>query len=179
MTLIVVILVFYSYMPSAPITVYGVCNLILSLVSVGGIFLIIYVRRIFKFILRKLIYFVKDVSRYIKGLSHAIFVSVFLVLVDTFINLILFITYKDQYSNSCITSSSNKLSTSLNNSSLSNDFLGQDYYNCHNLWQDELKFSIIFFILMLAFYVSKKKKNRLKVTSNSYCLIGLLGVMYC
>jgi hypothetical protein len=39
------------------------------------------------------------------------------------------------------------------NNTLTFDFSSADYYNCHNLWQDELKFGIIFYVLMFAFYV--------------------------
>lgn len=97
-------------------------------------------------------------SRYVKGLSHAILVSVFIVLVDSFINVILFITNKEDYYNWCIRTASNALLSSLNTSTIQIDG-SRDYYNCHNLWQDELKFGIIFYILMFAFYVRQTQKE--------------------
>ncbi|KAI9485822.1 MAG: hypothetical protein EXX96DRAFT_546641 [Benjaminiella poitrasii] len=130
---------FFSYMSSAPITVYGVVNLILSLVSMGGIAIII-----------------TNVNRYVRTFSHAIFVSVFIVLVDAFVNIILFITYQTNFRNDCVRDSSHSIiqnvNNTLNGTMPSFDFT-QDYYNCQNLWQDELKFGIIFYVLMFAFYV--------------------------
>lgn len=132
---------FYSYLPQAAITVYGVVNLILSLVSVGGLIILIV-----------------DVGRHVRTFSHAIFVCVFLVLVDGFINIILFITNQSNFNNWCVTTSSQTIIQNVNasgaNTTLSGfDFSNGDFYNCHNLWQDELKFGIIFYILMFAFYV--------------------------
>ncbi|KAI8370299.1 hypothetical protein BD560DRAFT_397050 [Blakeslea trispora] len=129
---------FYSYMPSAPITVFGVANLILSLVSIGG-----------------MIVLVTNFSPYVHTLSHAIFVSVFIVLVDTFVNIVLFITSKSDYYNWCINASSDRITRGLStgtNSTLPLFNFSNDYYNCHSLWEDELKFGIVFYILMLAFY---------------------------
>jgi hypothetical protein len=89
--------------------------------------------------------------------SHAVFVCVFLVLVDTFVNVILFITSRFDYHNWCISTSSNHIlqnvNTTLNGTAPPFDF-AQDFYNCYDLWEDELKFGIIFLVLMLAFYVN-------------------------
>ncbi|OBZ84564.1 hypothetical protein A0J61_07388 [Choanephora cucurbitarum] len=129
---------FYSYMPSAPITVFGVANLILSLVSIGGIIVLM-----------------TNFSPYVHTLSHAIFVSVFIVLVDTFVNIVLFITSQSNYYSSCTNTSSNRITldlTSSTNSTLPAFDFSNDYYNCRHLWEDELKFGIVFYILMLAFY---------------------------
>jgi hypothetical protein len=81
-----------------------------------------------------------------------------MVLVDTFVNVILFITSKIDYRNWCISTSSNDITQSMNttlNSTVPQFDFVQDFYNCHSLWEDELKFGIIFFILMLAFYVNE------------------------
>ncbi|KAI8046974.1 uncharacterized protein B0P05DRAFT_482285 [Gilbertella persicaria] len=123
---------------SSPTTVFGVANLILSLVSIGGIVVLI-----------------TNFGPYVHTLSHAIFVSVFIVLVDTFVNVILFITSKADYYNWCINTSSNAIRQNLNtttNGSIPTFDFSNDYYNCHSLWEDELKFGIIFYILLFAFY---------------------------
>jgi hypothetical protein len=99
----------------------------------------------------------------VKGLSHAIFVCVFIVLVDSFVNVILFITNKDNYYNWCINAASNTFIQSINNATIQIN-TNQDYYNCHNLWQDELKFGIIFYILMFAFYVRHTHTYSFSVT---------------
>ncbi|CAO3663706.1 hypothetical protein CU097_010464 [Rhizopus azygosporus] len=128
----------YSYMTQAATMVYGVVNLILSLVSAGGIVILII-----------------DRGTHVTSLSHAIWVSVFLVLVDGLVNVILFIINKTDYHSWCINSSSSTIQkdfTSGNNTVNNFDFQ-HDYYNCNHLWQDEVKFGIIFYILMFAFYV--------------------------
>ncbi|CAO3625362.1 unnamed protein product [Mucor fragilis] len=129
---------FFTYMINAPIMVYGVANLILSLVSVGGIFI-----------------FITRADRHVHTFSHAIFVCVFIVLVDAFANLVIFITDKDNYHNQCVSEASttmiNNVNNAMNGTQTSFDY-NNDYYNCDNLWQDELKFGIIFYVLQFAFY---------------------------
>ncbi|KAL7333511.1 hypothetical protein PS15p_202404 [Mucor circinelloides] len=130
--------VFFTYMINAPIMVYGVANLILSLVSVGGIFI-----------------FITRADRHVHTFSHAIFVCVFIVLVDAFANLVIFITDQSNYHNQCVSEASTTIVTNVNNAlngtQTTFDY-NSDYYNCDNLWQDELKFGIIFYVLQFAFY---------------------------
>lgn len=47
----------------------------------------------------------------------------------------------------------NNVNNAMNGTQTSFDY-NNDYYNCDNLWQDELKFGIIFYVLQFAFYVS-------------------------
>ncbi|KAF7731376.1 hypothetical protein EC973_000184 [Apophysomyces ossiformis] len=139
----------------APITVFGVVNLILGLVALGGLFAV----------------FV-NMMQYIRTLAHAIWVSIFLVLVDGFINVILFITIRGDYLNSCIASASTTLNQnvqhSVSNGSVGFNFARDDFYNCDKLWQDELKFSFIAILLMIVLYVYW-----------AACIHSLSHKMYC
>ncbi|CEP10322.1 hypothetical protein [Parasitella parasitica] len=124
--------VFFTYMINGPIIAYGLVNLGLSIVAMGGIVVL-----------------VTGSYHHIKTLSHAIFVAVFGVIVDAFANVVVFITQKDNYQAQCVAQASTTISSNLNNASFDNR---TDYYNCNSLWQNELKFSIIFLVLQFAFY---------------------------
>ncbi|KAI8975245.1 hypothetical protein BDF20DRAFT_836663 [Mycotypha africana] len=119
--------------------IYGVANLVLSLVSVAGMIIII-----------------TNVSRYVRTFSHATFVCVFLVIVDGFVNMILFITTKVEFQNWCVDKSSSimmqNVNNALNETSAQQMNFSNDYYNCSALWEDEMKFAIIAFVLMFLAY---------------------------
>ncbi|KAI8394205.1 uncharacterized protein BYT42DRAFT_609940 [Radiomyces spectabilis] len=129
---------FFSYMPREPVLVFGVANLILTLVSLGGLFALF-----------------MDRWEVVRRFSHAVWVSIFLVLVDGLVNVILFITVRNDFQDWCISASSNHLQHLLPNSTDSTnfDYQGGDFYNCDKLWQDELKFSFMAIILMMVLYV--------------------------
>ncbi|KAL1928562.1 hypothetical protein VTP01DRAFT_2918 [Rhizomucor pusillus] len=132
---------FYSFLSQAPLLVFGVTNLILSVVAVGG-----------------LVALYLDRYDYVRTASHAVFVGVFIVLVDGFVNVILFITQRDDYVTDCIGSASVQLNSTItnsNNSTLTSvtTRLNQDIYNCHRTWEDELKFGLLSIIMMIGFYV--------------------------
>ncbi|KAG0169313.1 hypothetical protein DFQ28_001150 [Apophysomyces sp. BC1034] len=110
--------------------------------------------------------------QYIRTLSHAIWVSIFLVLVDGFINVILFITVRGDYQDWCVASASttinNNVQSSFPNSSVPFNFARSDFYNCDKLWQDEFKFSFIAILLMIVLYVYW-----------AACIHSLSHKMYC
>lgn len=84
--------------------------------------------------------------------------TVFIVLVDGFINVILFITNHDNYINWCINSTSTELEGGLSNATTNAIVnLDQDFYNCHRTWEDELKFGLLATLMMIGFYVSEKE----------------------
>ncbi|ORY97912.1 hypothetical protein BCR43DRAFT_490545 [Syncephalastrum racemosum] len=124
---------FYSHLDTAAILVFGVCNLIHAVISLGCL---------------GALYL--DRWEFIRSASHSVFVGVFLVLVDGLINAILFITRRSEYTQWCIDSTSNQLGNSINNTSLASS---QDFYNCNRTWQDELKFGLMAILMMIAFYV--------------------------
>ncbi|KAI8372186.1 hypothetical protein BD560DRAFT_395417 [Blakeslea trispora] len=75
--------------------------------------------------------------------------SVAIVLIDTFINTILFIVRRDQYIEWCIDSATDRLDSLLSSDRLQNP---NDVYNCQRTWESELKFTVLSTILMILFY---------------------------
>ncbi|KAI8354098.1 hypothetical protein EDC96DRAFT_516827 [Choanephora cucurbitarum] len=76
--------------------------------------------------------------------------SVAIVLIDTFINTILFIVRRDQYLQWCIGSATDRLDSILSNDRFSAN--PNDVYNCQRTWESELKFTLLSTILMIVFY---------------------------
>lgn len=97
----------------------------------------------------------------------------------------MFIAKKDSYVQWCI----NTTSASLNREFLDQQqqrqfsFNQQDFYNCNRTWEDELKFTILCTILIMALYVKKKKKSNLYQKSihtlRKLDLLGLLLIFIC
>lgn len=79
-------------------------------------------------------------------------VAVAAVLVDSLINAIIFMTLRSSYNTWCINNASNRFHTAVNGTAA--DMLDQDFYNCDRAWQDELKFGLLSFMMMTAFYAS-------------------------
>lgn len=83
-------------------------------------------------------------------------IGVFVILVDTLVNVIIFIVIQDDYKTWCIGSSSGALQTGVEsalNSNATNINFSADFYNCQRTWEDELKFGMLSLIMMLIFYV--------------------------
>ncbi|RCI03441.1 hypothetical protein CU098_007286 [Rhizopus stolonifer] len=75
--------------------------------------------------------------------------TVAVVLIDTLINMILFIVQRDHYVEWCI-STSDSLNLILENYQL--PIVKNDFYNCNRAWQDELKFTILSTLVMILVY---------------------------
>jgi hypothetical protein len=83
-------------------------------------------------------------------------IGVFVILVDTLVNVIIFIVIQDDYKSWCIGSSSGALQTGVEsalNSNATNINFSADFYNCQRTWEDELKFGMLSLIMMMIFYV--------------------------
>jgi hypothetical protein len=90
----------------------------------------------------------------VTALSHAVWVCVGLVLVSLFANVIVFIKDPDDYIvTQCIIDASNSLNQALSKAINATLNSSDDFYHCSRLREDEMKFGIVFFILMLSFYV--------------------------
>jgi hypothetical protein len=106
---------------------------------------------------------------YIRNLSHAVWSSIFIILVDIIINVILFIINRPSYNTVCINDAANRMGRSVqaafpNGTSVNLNFTtNSDFYNCDKMWQDELKFSILSIIVIFVLYVSLRyiKKQHL------------------
>ncbi|KAI8145983.1 hypothetical protein BJV82DRAFT_31328 [Fennellomyces sp. T-0311] len=124
---------FYSYLTQAPLLVYGVANLLFSVVALlalGALYL--------------------DVWEYIRTAQHAIFTCIFIVLVDGVINVILFITERGEYIKWCVSGGSNNLQPVVDNTAVN---VEHDFYNCSRTWEDELKFGLLSILMMIGFYI--------------------------
>ncbi|KAG2217285.1 hypothetical protein INT45_005387, partial [Circinella minor] len=90
-------------------------------------------------------------------LAHrTMWVVVFIFVVNFFINIILFGVHRPSFKDWCINNSRNQLdaimSPNNNNTETTIDNIG-NIYNCDKLWEDELKFSIVLFIMMTICYL--------------------------
>ncbi|KAI9318740.1 hypothetical protein BX666DRAFT_2026165 [Dichotomocladium elegans] len=128
---------FYSYLQQAPLSVFGVANLFLGVVALFAI---------------AATYL--DVYEYILVVSHALYVAIGAVLIDQFVNAILFIVYRGDYTEWCITTHFENFGPVLSNITASDTTADQhDFYNCDRTWQDELKFGFLAFFMMASFYI--------------------------
>ncbi|KAI9033983.1 hypothetical protein CLU79DRAFT_830331 [Phycomyces nitens] len=131
---------FFSYLPNGPIMAYGITNLVLALVSLWGLFAIFY-----------------DEPNFLRPFSHATWVGVMAVLIDGFVNVIIFITIHSDYQYWCIIDSGNSLITKFNAASITltipTEIRTLDLYNCGKLWDNEVKFSFIVNVFMIVIYV--------------------------
>ncbi|KAG2173119.1 hypothetical protein INT43_004492 [Umbelopsis isabellina] len=133
---------FYSYIDNTALMVFGAINLIFALVALSGLG-VMFINR----------------AWYIRNLSHAIWSSVFIVLVDIIINLILFIINRQVYNSDCVQDAATRMGRSVqaafpNGTSVNLNFTTtSDFYNCDEMWQDELKFSILSVIVIFVLYV--------------------------
>lgn len=87
---------------------------------------------------------------------------VIVFLIDFFVNMVLFGVQQSQFQDWCINKSRGSIRTELQSVVASNNGTqltftsnvpGSDLYNCTRLWQDEVKFSVITFVMMAVCYV--------------------------
>ncbi|KAI9489291.1 hypothetical protein BDB00DRAFT_843740 [Zychaea mexicana] len=126
---------FFSRLAHAPLIVFGVANLlfaIVALLALGALY--------------------RDLLGYIRTAQHAIVICIFIVLVDGFINTILFITQRGDYINWCISGGSRDFQPVIGDTS-SPISVERDFYNCSRTWEDELKFGLLSIFMMIGFYV--------------------------
>ncbi|KAI8336698.1 hypothetical protein BC941DRAFT_53189 [Chlamydoabsidia padenii] len=121
---------FYSYMSQAPLLVFGVCNLALFIISLGGLFTLFL-----------------NLAHAVQVFSHSLWVAVFLVLADTFVNMILFATMRSEYQGWCTSAALSQISDTTHLDTTN------DLFNCDKLWQDEFKFSLVCEFLMVNIYL--------------------------
>lgn len=82
------------------------------------------------------------------------------LITDMVINIIIFIVKRPQYVQWCIDANSNQLNAVLQDTQISTAPIGgfdttvNDFYNCNRSWEDELKFSILSWVLLTTVYVS-------------------------
>lgn len=91
-------------------------------------------------------------------------VVVFIFITDLFVNIIIFGVQRPNFSDWCIDTSRQQVQDQItNNNGTVLDFTpnrtNSDLYNCDRLWQDELKFAIVLFIMITICFVSLQLKD--------------------
>ncbi|KAI9321793.1 hypothetical protein BX666DRAFT_1850740 [Dichotomocladium elegans] len=133
------ILSFQSKSRTIPLIIFGVVNLLLTILSFYGL----------------IVMYINDVD-FIRGFSHCTWTILFFVLVDSLVNFVYFITHHDQYLSKCIQAAAETLSGPPTTNGTASipvpDINTRDYYNCDRLFQDEVKFGLISVILMIILY---------------------------
>ncbi|KAL1935235.1 hypothetical protein VTP01DRAFT_4375 [Rhizomucor pusillus] len=91
--------------------------------------------------------------------SHrTMWVVVFIFITDLFVNIIIFGVQRPNFSDWCIDASRQQVQDQItNNNGTVLDFTpnrtNSDLYNCDRLWQDELKFAIVLFIMITICFI--------------------------
>lgn len=89
-----------------------------------------------------------------KAASFIINCVVFVLLVDMTVNTILFIVRRSEYIKWCSAPNAQLLHYTIFQNNDLDAISGQDFYNCGRTWEDELKFSVLSTVVMIAVYVS-------------------------
>ncbi|CAO3599480.1 unnamed protein product [Absidia cylindrospora] len=97
---------------------------------------------------------------------RSVWLMVITFLIDYFVNMVLFGVQQSQFQDWCIDKSREAVNSELSNVIASNsnngttvqltfspNVPGSDLYNCTRLWQDEVKFSVITFVMIAVCYV--------------------------
>lgn len=81
---------------------------------------------------------------------------VFIFLTDLFVNVIVYGVQRPQFNDWCVNRSRDLLDTNNNGTQINftPNQAGSDLYNCNKLWEDELKFAIVLYIMISICYVS-------------------------
>lgn len=110
--------------------------------------------------------------------SHRLtWISVIIFLIDYFVNMVIFCVQKGPFNDWCLSRSRTDTTYQINsapdsspiftNSNLTSPIHlqvsgftpihpGSDLYNCLRLWEDEIKFSVVVFVILFVLYVSIK-----------------------
>ncbi|KAI9255163.1 hypothetical protein BDA99DRAFT_518043 [Phascolomyces articulosus] len=131
---------FFSHMAAAPLYVFAVASIILTIVGFIGLLVLF-----------------RNRWEYIRLYSRIVWTALFIFLIDGLANACYFITQRGDFMNWCIDSTGTYLEgqVSLATNGATNEFnyVGDDYYNCQRLYQDECKFGLISIFLMIVLYV--------------------------
>ncbi|KAI8068629.1 hypothetical protein BC940DRAFT_298649 [Gongronella butleri] len=130
---------FFSYMSDAGILVFGTCNLFFAIMAGYAAFTLFH-----------------NQFRYIEQVALWMLLAVAIVLIDTTVNVVIFIVIRSDYEAWCVGSAYQYLEqgveVALNTNNTNINFF-TDFYNCNRTWEDELKFSILCCVMMIVFYI--------------------------
>ncbi|ORX60480.1 hypothetical protein DM01DRAFT_1404739 [Hesseltinella vesiculosa] len=130
----------FSHIDSTALTIQGVVCLIFTLIAAYCLFAL----------------FVNQPG--MLGVAHrSMWCIVVVFLVDFFVNIVLYGVQQDQFQDWCVGKSRSAISNEIQGNASTIVFTphygGSDLYNCTRLWQDEVKFSVIIFLMVSFCYV--------------------------
>ncbi|ORX44964.1 hypothetical protein DM01DRAFT_1386759 [Hesseltinella vesiculosa] len=129
---------FFSFMSDAAMLIFGTINLFFACLAGYAAFTIFHNQ----------IYFIQQVTIWVT-------LGVLTVVIDTIVNVVIFIVIRSSYLDWCIGSAYESLeqgvSQALGNNTTNINFF-TDFYNCDRTWEDELKFAILCAVMMTLFY---------------------------
>ncbi|ORX62256.1 hypothetical protein DM01DRAFT_1075553 [Hesseltinella vesiculosa] len=126
---------FFTYLPFAPLVVFGVMNVIYGLVTFATVMVLIRPRM---------------TTTLDRPLARALGFALAAVIMDLFANVIYVGANPSQFINACMADGLASVETNLPNTTTLT--LTQDYYNCGRLLQDEIKWSLGCSILIFLVY---------------------------
>jgi hypothetical protein len=135
--------------------------------------------------------------------SHRLtWISVILFLIDYFVNMVIFCVQRGPFTDWCLSKSradtivelimqpydtaiftSQNITNGIHTSQQVTGFTaihpGSDLYNCSRLWEDEIKFSVVVFVIMFALYVRIRYNYKLRdmvltYLIDSFCILLLV-----
>ncbi|CAO3582268.1 unnamed protein product [Absidia cylindrospora] len=133
---------FYSYFSQIPLLIFGVLNLFFFFVNIAGIIIITW----------------KAAPFLLGRLSQVIWGFVIAILLDMFVNYVVFLAKPTDFRDWCISLSQASVQQAFNqvnqNSTVIIPFNRiDDFYNCDRLYQDELTWTLLSLVAMVLVYV--------------------------
>ncbi|KAI9499081.1 hypothetical protein BDB00DRAFT_333283 [Zychaea mexicana] len=129
---------FFSHMDAAPLYVFAVASLLLTIVGFVGLFVLF-----------------RNRWEYLRLFSRLVWTALFIFLVDGLANACYFTVQRGDFMTWCIGSSARHISSAASSANATSSFVfdDDDYYNCQRLYEDEVKFGLISIFLMIVLYV--------------------------
>ncbi|RUP49451.1 hypothetical protein BC936DRAFT_142491 [Jimgerdemannia flammicorona] len=133
---------FYTYLNSTPLIVFGVLNLVMTFVGLFGV-----------------VAAALNQAIILRNLSHFVWFMMLVLLGDDFVNIIVFGNNHAEYRSTCMKAAQSSMNEMVqavfpNGTTIALAFnTNNDFYNCDRMWVDELKFSVLAFLLMFVVYV--------------------------
>ncbi|KAI8136706.1 hypothetical protein BJV82DRAFT_638484 [Fennellomyces sp. T-0311] len=88
----------------------------------------------------------------LRNAHRTMWIVVFIFIINLFIDIILFGVQRPQFNDWCIDKSRNQLDDNVN-ITLVEQAQSANLYNCDKLWEDELKFAIVLFVMIAICYM--------------------------
>ncbi|KAI9253767.1 hypothetical protein BDA99DRAFT_518930 [Phascolomyces articulosus] len=84
----------------------------------------------------------------LQSAHRTIWIVVFIFIINFFVNIVLFGVNRPNFKDNCVENSRGLLGGNVNSSDVEANQDDSNLYNCEKLWEDELKFAIVLFIML-------------------------------